>query len=54
MEPWSRSPQLQDSDLVVGPSRNHYASLSWEDLGAIAPWLDESILKKLEGMGLGH
>lgn len=54
MEPWSRSPQLQDSDLVVGPGRNQYASLCWEDLGAIAPWLDEWITKKLEGVGLGH
>lgn len=54
MEPWSRSPQLQDSDLVVGPGRNQYASLCWEDLNAIAPWLDERITKKLEGVGLGH
>lgn len=54
MEPWSRSPQLQDSDLVVGPGRNQYASLCWEDLNAIAPWLDERITKKLEGAGLGH
>jgi hypothetical protein len=54
MEPWSRSPQLQDSDLVVGPGRNQYASLCWEDLSAIAPWLDEGITKKLEGAGLGH
>ena len=54
MEPWSRSPQLQDSDLVVGPGRNQYASLRWEDLSAIAPWLDEGITKKLEGAGLGH
>ncbi|KAF9651080.1 hypothetical protein BDM02DRAFT_3163826 [Thelephora ganbajun] len=54
MEPWSRSPQLQDSDLVVGPGRNQYASLCWEDLSAIAPWLDEQISKKLEGVGLGH
>jgi len=54
MEPWSRSPQLQDSDLVVGPGRNQYASFCWEDLSAIAPWLDEWIIKKLEGVGLGH
>ena len=54
MEPWSRSPQLQDSDLVVGPGRNQYASLCWEDLNAIAPWLDDRITKKLEGAGLGH
>lgn len=54
MEPWSQSPLLQDSDLVVGPGRNQYASLCWEDLGAIAPWLDEHITKKLVGAGLGH
>lgn len=54
MEPWSGSPQLQDLDLVVGPGRNHYASMCWEDLSAIAPWMDEWITKKLEGAGLGH
>jgi len=54
MEPWSRSPPLQDSDLVVGPGRNQYTSLCWEDLSAIALWLEERITIKLEGMGLGH
>lgn len=47
-------PALQDLDLVVGPGRNQYASFTWEDFIAIAPWMEESITKKIVGPGLGH
>jgi len=53
-EHWSDSPPLQDADLIVGPGRSQYASLCWEDLMAIAPWMDEIITKKLDEPGLGH
>lgn len=43
---------LQDLDLVVGPGRGQYASLTWEDLTAIAPWLE--LANKINGPGLGH
>jgi hypothetical protein len=44
---------LQDLDLVVGPGRQQYASFTWSDLWAIAPWMEERITKKIEGPGLG-
>ncbi|KAG5728514.1 hypothetical protein E4T56_gene19539 [Termitomyces sp. T112] len=44
---------LQDLDLVVGPGRNQYASFTWMDLWAIAPWMEERITKKIQGPGLG-
>ncbi|KAI0722757.1 hypothetical protein C8Q76DRAFT_835970 [Earliella scabrosa] len=43
---------LQDLDLVVGPGRNQYASLSWADLTAVAPWLE--LTNMINGPGLGH
>lgn len=43
---------LQDRDLVEGPNRSQYASFTWADLSAIAPWLD--ISKKIDGPGLGN
>ena len=43
---------LQDIDLVVGPGRNQYASLTWEDLKAIAPWVE--LTNMINGPGLGH
>ncbi|KAI0751009.1 hypothetical protein C8Q80DRAFT_1098433 [Daedaleopsis nitida] len=43
---------LQDLDLVVGPGRGQYASLTWDDLTAIAPWLE--LANKINGPGLGH
>ncbi|KAJ3828104.1 hypothetical protein F5880DRAFT_1029998 [Lentinula raphanica] len=46
-------PPLQDLDLVVGPGRNQYASLVWNDLWAIAPWMEERITNKIDGPGLG-
>jgi hypothetical protein len=54
MENWTESPSLQDDDLIVGPGRNQYVSLGWEDLMAIAPWMDDLITKKLNELGLGH
>jgi hypothetical protein len=47
-------PPLQDLDLVVGPGRRQYASFVWEDLWAIAPWMEERISKKIDGQGLGN
>jgi len=47
-------PHLQDLDLVLGPGRNQYASFSWPDLAAIAPWMEEKITKKINGPGLGN
>ncbi|KAG6821510.1 hypothetical protein H0H93_000019 [Arthromyces matolae] len=44
---------LQDLDLVAGPGRNQYASFSWMDLWAIAPWMEERITRKIQGPGLG-
>jgi hypothetical protein len=50
-EPTNTMP-LQDRDLVVGAGRSQYASFTWTDLDAIAPWLD--IPKKIDGPGLGN
>ncbi|KAG5648872.1 hypothetical protein DXG03_000221 [Asterophora parasitica] len=44
---------LQDLDLVAGPGRNQYASFTWEDLWAIAPWMEDRITKNIQGQGLG-
>lgn len=44
---------LQDHDLIVGPGRQQYASLTWEDFWAIAPWLEEKITRQINGPGLG-
>ncbi|KAH9943234.1 uncharacterized protein BXZ73DRAFT_97285 [Epithele typhae] len=43
---------LQDLDLIAGPGRNQYASLTWEDLTAVAPWLE--LTNMINGAGLGH
>ncbi|GBE79902.1 hypothetical protein BKA93DRAFT_816689 [Sparassis latifolia] len=41
-----------DFDLVVGSGRSQYASLTFDDLMAVAPWLN--VTKWIEGPGLGH
>ncbi|KAH9948409.1 hypothetical protein B0H21DRAFT_847298 [Amylocystis lapponica] len=51
-ERFIEGPALQDRDLVVGGGRSQYASFTFEDLGAIAPWLE--ITNHIEGAGLGH
>ncbi|KAL7282564.1 hypothetical protein ACG7TL_004035 [Trametes sanguinea] len=51
-EPVGDGPPLQDLDLLVGTGRNQYASLTWTDLAAIAPWLE--LTQKINGPGLGH
>lgn len=38
----------------TAPVRQQYASFSWCDLWAIAPWLEERITKRIDGAGLGH
>ncbi|KDQ64356.1 hypothetical protein JAAARDRAFT_187693 [Jaapia argillacea MUCL 33604] len=53
-ETFADSPPLQDLDLVVGLGRNQYASFTWPDLHAIAPWMEERITKKIDGAGLGN
>jgi hypothetical protein len=54
METWSDDPPLQDTDFVIGPSRNQFSSISFEDLFAVAPWMEEVITKRLYEAGLGH
>ncbi|CDO73759.1 hypothetical protein BN946_scf185015.g87 [Trametes cinnabarina] len=51
-EPVVDGPPLQDLDLLVGAGRSRYASLTWADLSAIAPWLE--LTQKITGPGLGH
>ncbi|KAI0650530.1 hypothetical protein C8Q79DRAFT_900470 [Trametes meyenii] len=51
-EPVGDDPPLQDLDLMVGAGRSQYASLTWADLQAIAPWLE--FTQKISGPGLGH
>lgn len=46
-------PVLQDLDLVHGPGRRSYMSFMWDDLDAIAPWMQERITKRINGQGLG-
>ncbi|CCM00657.1 uncharacterized protein FIBRA_02695 [Fibroporia radiculosa] len=46
------SPPQQDGDLVEGPGRSQFASATFADLVAIAPWLEPT--KWIEGAGLGH
>ena len=43
----------QDFDLVVGQGRSHYASFTWADLDAIAPWMEDRIVRRIDGQGLG-
>lgn len=51
-EPFADGPPLQDMDLVLGPGRGQYASLTWADLEALAPWLE--FVNLIDGPGLGH
>ncbi|KAF8195624.1 hypothetical protein K438DRAFT_1826239 [Mycena galopus ATCC 62051] len=46
-------PPLQDRDLISGSGRQQYVSFTWDDLWAIAPWLEEKITKQIDGPGLG-
>ena len=48
----AEGPPLQDRDLVIGANRGQYASFSWADLAALAPWLE--LAKKIDGPGLGN
>jgi len=51
---YTDGPPFQDLDLTTGPGRGQYASLTWADLDAIAPWMSEYITKRIDGPGLGH
>ncbi|KAG7097284.1 hypothetical protein E1B28_004649 [Marasmius oreades] len=53
-EPSQIEPPLQDLDLITGPGRHQYASFVWNDLWAIAPWLEERVTRKIDGQGLGN
>lgn len=46
-------PVSEDLQLVVGPGRAQYASLSWADLDAVAPWMHSLITLRMDGPGLG-
>lgn len=50
-EQYTDGPRLQDLDLVVGSGRSQYASLTWDDLNTLAPWLE--LTKQIDGPGLG-
>jgi hypothetical protein len=52
--PNSEWAHLEDLGLVVGLGRSRYASFSWPDLWAIAPWIEDRITKKIDGPGLGN
>lgn len=44
----------EDEELLFGqPGRSQFASLTWADLWALAPWMAEKITKCIEGPGLG-
>lgn len=51
-ELFNDGPRLQDLDLVVGPGRSQFASFTWADLAAVAPWLE--LTKHIDGPGLGN
>lgn len=51
-EQFTDGPRLQDLDLVNGHNRGQYASFTWADLAAIAPWLE--LTKKIDGPGLAN
>ena len=44
----------QDIDLIVGPGKNQYTSVTWSDLAVIAPWMKHCIKKRIDGPGLGN
>lgn len=46
------APLHLDQELVDGISRSHFASLTFEDLRTIAPWVEPT--KWILGAGLGH
>ncbi|EMD40480.1 hypothetical protein CERSUDRAFT_111075 [Gelatoporia subvermispora B] len=48
----SRWPPAHNEDFVVDIGRGHFASFTWADLDAIAPWLE--LTAKIDGPGLGH
>ncbi|KAF4619500.1 hypothetical protein D9613_005270 [Agrocybe pediades] len=38
----------------LGSAASRYASFSWQDLWAIAPWMQEVITSRIDGLGLGN
>ena len=45
----------QDADLINGPGRSQYASFTFADFDAIAPWMKEDYIRqRVFGQGLGH
>lgn len=53
-ESFNDGPRLQDMDLVVGPGRSSFASFTWADLDAVAPWMNAELTKRIDGPGLGN
>jgi hypothetical protein len=48
-------PESAESILArQGQGRSRWASLTFEDLAVLAPWLDSHIKVKIHGTGLGH
>ena len=43
---------MHNEDFVVDMGRGHFASFTWADLDAIAPWLE--LTARVDGPGLGH
>ncbi|KIJ56952.1 hypothetical protein M422DRAFT_773686 [Sphaerobolus stellatus SS14] len=46
-------PAEEELDLVLGPGHAQYASLTWLDLWAFAPWMAEKLVRCIDGPGLG-
>ncbi|KZV69876.1 hypothetical protein PENSPDRAFT_632492 [Peniophora sp. CONT] len=45
----------QDTDLINGPGRSQYASFTFADFDALAPWMKEDYVRqRVFGQGLGH
>lgn len=43
----------RDTDNILY-GRHQYASFGWQDLWAIAPWMEDTITKRINGAGLGN
>jgi len=49
--------ELESGESILarhGPGRSRWASLTFEDLAVLAPWLDSHIKMKIHGTELGH
>lgn len=46
-------PDKAEETLLLSSNHLHYASLTWPDLWALAPWMVDKIVKCIDGPGLG-